>query len=264
MGVKVNGATATGSAGWMQKGTQASQEMAKQAAAETAARAAMQGKMWQFWLKDGEECQITFVDGALDDEGFFAPLRYYEHTVKTGNKIDNYVCPEKSNPALGQTCPLCEEGNRAYLVAVFTVIDHREFESTKTPGKVFKDSPKLLKAKPQSADYLAKIAQKRGGLAGITFDVSRHGEKSAAIGSHYDFVSKEENLEALEKKYTRTYKDDKGKDVTETVFKPADYDTEISFLSEDDLRALGFGKGVAGGMKATTTAAKSQNYDDQL
>jgi urease beta subunit len=268
MGVTVKGSNGgeskSGGMGWMQKGSAASIQMQKQAEAEAEARKAQQGKMWAFWMTEGEPgVRLTFVDGDLDENGFFAPPRYYEHSVKIGNKIDTYVCPEKTNPDLKQTCPLCEEGNRAYLVALFTVIDHRSYESKKTPGVMYKDTPKLLKAKTQTAEYLASIAQKRGGLAGCTFDVERHGDKSASVGSHYDFIEKRP-VEELKKKYVRTYKDEKGKDVTVSVFEPADYEQEIVFLTEEELRGLGFGKGATTGMKPSTSSASAKDYGSQL
>lgn len=271
MGVTIKGSGdtsgSTGKAGWMQKGSAASQEMEKQAKAEQAARQASQGKMWGFWMKDGEEdVQLTFVDGDMDEDGFFSPPRYYEHTIKRGNSYDNYVCPEKTNPGLGEKCPICETNNKgegAYLVALFTVIDHRTFESKQNPGKSYSNTPKILKAKMKSAEYFANLSKKRGGLAGCRFDVMRSGDKSASIGSHYDFVDKRP-IEELKKEYTRTYKDDKGKEVTTTVFTPANYEEEIVFMTEQELRDLGFGKGAITSHNQHAQAASGSNYDSEL
>ena len=128
---------------------------------------------------------------------------------------------------------------------------------------MYKDTAKLLKAKTQSAEYLASIAQKRGGLSGCKFDVERHGDKSAAIGSHYDFVDKQP-AEVLKKQYTYKYKDDKGVEHVQSSFEPADYEQEIVFLSEEDLRGLGFGKGATTGMKAGPSSASAKDYGSQL
>lgn len=272
MGVSMKGGgsvpapTKAAGASWLMKGAAASQELEKKAKAEQAARQAAQGKMWGFWMKEGEEnVQLTFVDGDLDGDGFFAPPRYYEHTIKRGSSYDSYVCPEKTNPSLGEICPICEANNKgenAYLVALFTVIDHRTFTS-KDGDKSYTNSPKILKAKMKSAEYLAGLAKKRGGLAGIKFDITRVGDKSASIGSHYDFVDKQD-AEVLRKQFTRKFKNEAGKEVVETVFKPADYDNEIVFLTEQELRNLGFGKGAVTGQNKHAQQATSDDYSDQL
>lgn len=252
---------------WLSKGKQ-SAEIAKKEEADAAARKEQQGKMWRFWLKEGEEARITFVDGVLTS-GLLLPPRFYEHTLSMNGKYPTYVCPEKSNPDGGDKCPLCESGDRAVLVSLFTVIDHRSFKGQ--DGKTYKDSPKLLVAKPQAMEYLQKRAEKFGGLAGVTFDVSRTGEKSASIGNTYDYVEKNEDFEALRKKYTRTFKNEKGQEETKTIFVPADYEKEIVFHTGQELCEMGFGKpGVTGGVsgfkssKGDAPWKDDTNYEDQL
>ena len=230
---------------WLSKGKQ-SAEIAKKEEAAAEMRKAQQGKMFRFWMKEGEEARITFVDGVLTN-GVLLPPRFYEHNLMMNGKVQTFVCPEQSNPDGGDKCPLCESGDRPALVSLFTIIDHRSFKGA--DGKVYKDTPKLLVAKPQAMEYLQKRADKFGGLAGVTFDVSRTGDKSASIGNTYDFVSQEQDLEVLRKKYTRTFKDEKGKEVTKSVFVPANYEEEIVFHTGDELRQMGYGKpGVTGGV----------------
>jgi hypothetical protein len=230
---------------WLKQG-QESQALAKQEEAAQQARKDAQGKLFQWFLKDKEDASCTFVDGDLSPEGFLLPPRYYEHTVKVGGQFQNYVCPEQTDPAGGHKCPICEQGERPSLVALFTVIDHRSFKGK--DDKVYTNTRKLLKAKPTSFELLNKLAIKRGGLAGCRFDVSRNGDKSAAIGSLFDFTEKNP-VDDLKAKYTRTYKDKDGKEHTVCDFEPANYTEEIVFRGEDELRQLGFGKGaVSGGM----------------
>lgn len=221
---------------WLKQGEQ-SAALAKTHATEVELAKAKQGKMFRFWIKEGEEAPITFVDGDLSPQGFLVPPRYYEHSLYLNGSYNNhFVCPEKTSPELGQKCPICEAGDRPSLVTLFTIIDHREFTSN---GKTYKDTPRLLVAKPQSFEILHKIAVKRGGLAGARFDVSRVGDKSASIGSMFDFIEKTDVAE-LKKKYERTVKVD-GQDKVIDVFSPANYEEEVIFHSESELRALGFG-----------------------
>lgn len=233
---------------WMKSG-QESAALAKHNEAEVEKRKEEQGKMFRFWLnRDEEGVQITFVDGDLSPEGFLLPNRFYEHQLKINGSWNNlFVCPEKTNPESGEKCPICEQGEVPSLVALFTVIDHRTFFS-KDKTKQYKDRPKLFVAKSQTFEILNKIALKRGGLAGCSFDVFRTGEQAAAVGTMFDFIDKKplEELKA-DPKYTIEWKDAKTNKVEKKlIFVPANYETEIVYRSGDDLRKLGFGSGKAG------------------
>lgn len=233
-----------------------------------------QGKMWRFWLKEGEDAKVTFTDGDLDSEGFLVPPRFYEHDVMINGKMQHFVCPEKSNPEAGDKCPICESGDRPNLVAVFTILDHREFKSTKDDNKVHKDRQKLLVAKPKSFEMLAKIAHKRGGLAGATFDVSRMGDKAPQIGSMYDFTEKTD-IAVLQAKYTVEVKDPKTNTMSKVCnFAPANYEEEIIFRTGDELRKMGhWGAKLAGNLNpggntasapASPSAGTAAKYSEQL
>lgn len=216
-----------------------SAKMAQRAAAEAEQRRSEQGKMFRFWMKEKEEARITFVDGELNAEGFLTPPRYYEHNLFLNGTWNNFfVCPEKTNPEANDKCPICESGDRPSLVALFTVIDHRQIPSTKDKNKIWKDQQKLLVAKPQTFELLNKHALKRGGLAGVTFDASRVGDKSASVGSMFDFVEKH-SVEELQKQYQVEKLDPKtNTKVKVSNFVPADYESEIVFRSGEALRKL--------------------------
>lgn len=224
---------------FIQKGA-AGANLAKQNEAKIAAAKESQGKMWPFWLAIGEEnVSITFVDGDLDPTtGTLMPPRYYEHNLFENGKWGNfYPCPEQTNPHLKQKCPICASGDRPSFISVFTVIDHRTYTSRK--GVAYKDVPKLFKAKDQTMELLEKIAKKRGGLAGVTFDVMRIGKQSAQVGTQFDFTAKTP-IEELKKKYTKQITDPQSnKTSTVCLFEPADYDKEITFYSADELTAMG-------------------------
>ena len=242
---------------WLKTG-KASADLAKKAEVDAQQKQAQQGKLFRFKLDVGEEAPITFVDGALSEDGYLLPVRVFEHNMYLNNRYGNFfVCPEKTDEASGQKCPLCASGDKPALVALFTVIDHR-IQKSKDGTKTYVNQKRLFVAKGQTFEILNKVALKRGGLAGATFEVSRIGDQktAAAVGTMFDFQSKEEDLDVLRKKFTRTYKGADGKDVTETVFSVADYENELVYHTEAELIDMGFGKPAA--------SAASGNYGAQM
>lgn len=252
---------------WLKQGD-ASVNVAKQEEADYETRKEEQGRMSRFWLKEGEECRITFVDGDLDPEKqILIPPRYYEHMLYLHGSWNNYfVCPEKTAPHLGDKCPICASGEYPYLASLFTIIDHRVWESKKTQGKVYKDQPRLFVAKSKTVELLNKIAVKRGGLAGCTFDVMRIGEKSANVGTNFDFVEKQE-IAVLKEKYTQDWTDPKTNAKSKIcIFVPAKYEDEIVFRTGAQLEAKGFGAPKVSGYSQNQNqgAADSTDYSSQL
>jgi len=250
---------------WMKTGA-ASANLAKQDEAEKQQQQEQKGLLWRFSLKDKEEARITFIDGDLDAEGHLNPPRYYEHGLynESQRSMSFYVCPEKTQPELNHKCPLCATGDKAALVAVFTVIDHREFKTK--AGKVLKDQKRLLVAKPMSMEMLTKIAAKRGGLAGATFDVTRMGDKSAAIGSMFDFVEKNP-VDTLQATFLEEVEVN-GVKKTQSMFVPADYEKEIVFKTPEEMLKLGVGAshsaGFGSAMAPGGSSAKPSNYSKDL
>lgn len=264
MAVTVNGGT---KASWMAKGS-ASAKVAEKEEQEAAIRKESQGLMWRFWLKAGEEATITFVDGELSKEGFLLPPRFYEHNLYLNGKHNNlFVCPEKTNPASGDKCPICEDPNeKPSLIALFTIIDHRIFSGK--DDKQYTDRPKILAAKSQSFEMLNKIASKLGGLAGQTFSVSRSkADKSPAIGDVYLPMSKAP-VEELRQKYMVEKTDPiTGKKSMSSLFVPADYELEIIYRTGDELRKMGLGSAAHAGMQSynpDNAGTDSTNYSEHL
>jgi hypothetical protein len=223
---------------WMKTGAE-SAKIADKDKAEAEAKKAAMGNTWRFFLKQNEEARITFVDGDLvqTDVGMIlGPPRFYEHNLQINGTWGNtFVCPEKTVPEEGHKCPICAAGDRPSLVALFTIIDHREF--TDKNGNVRSHQKRLLVAKPGSMEQLTKIAQKRGGLAGCTFDVSRMGDQSAAIGSMFDFVEKNA-IADLQATFQHEVEVNGQKTMT-TFFTPVDYLAEIQFKTPEQLAQLG-------------------------
>lgn len=212
-----------------------------------------------------EEKQITFLDGGLDDEGMLEANSFWEHNLKLNGKWNNtFPCTQLEEP-----CPICEGGDTPYLVSVFTIIDHSSWTDNK--GVTHKNERKLFPAKREVFKRLQKIAAKRDGLAGCTFDVSRTGgDKSPATGDTFEFVEKRTTA-AIKKAFKMEAED----------VEPFDYEEVITCFTAKELRKQGFGEagstlGSEGNMgggdedeedapkkpKAKKTAKKSDDADD--
>lgn len=154
---------------------------AKKALAHEEAKTEMRqrGYIRRWWLPNGKDGSITFLDGSLQDGMLDIPY-YYEHNLFINGKYGNFfLCLQDSEP-----CPICQQNNIASYVGVMSVIDHSEYVSH--DGKVFKDQRSLFVAKRDTVKLLQKIAATCGGsLAGMRFDVSRIGDKSPSVGSMF-------------------------------------------------------------------------------
>lgn len=235
-------------ASWMKQG-KAAQNIADKEDEKVQQQMADANKMRRFFIPVGADTKITFLDGKLDADGVLDAPRYFEHQIFMGGKWTNwFTCVKEEEP-----CPVCEGGNDSSYVAVFTVIDHSEWKSPKT-GIVYKDQRKLFICKRNTFKILQKKADKQGGLAGCTFDVSRMSDKDASVGNDFDFCEKRTKSELIAA--YPNLKDEMMK---------ADYEKEIPYLTGDELRNLGFGSGTIGNEAATKeeTAATS-SYADEL
>ena len=206
---------------------------ARQAEAEDKAKAEQQkaayGKMFRFRLAQEEEAKITFLDGDLDDDGFLDVPAFHEHQINLSGKYPTFLCTLETD---GE-CPLCNADEKPYLAHVFTVLDHREY--TDRNGVVHQHTKKLFVAKRQTFAVLSKLAVKRGGLSGCTFDVMRTGDKSASVGTQFDFVEKNNFNDIASACGLQT------SDVS-----PAVYEDELVYHSASELSAMNVGKPVTG------------------
>lgn len=207
--------------------------------------------MWRFWMPDGEDRQITFLDGELDEEGMLDIFMFYEHTVRMNGNWEHFVCTGDVDQS--QPCPICAAGERPSFVGVMTVIDHSQHTVKKgqNAGKVIANTRKLFVAKQGTIRQLTKLAVKRGGLAGCTFDVSRTGDKEPAVGNQFDFVQKFASYEEIAQKY--------GLKIEEV--QPANYEEEIRYRTPAELVELGVGKTLSG---PGLSQGASSNLKDEL
>jgi hypothetical protein len=199
-------------------------------------RKAEQGKLWRFFLGDGEEGQITFLDGKLDKDGMLDIPIFYEHRIRINGEWQNYICTAEIDQS--QPCPVCEKGDKPALVGVMTVLDHRQHTIKKGPnaGKMITNTRKLFVAKRTTIQTLTKLAVKRGGLAGCTFDVSRSNDRAAAVGDMFDFTQKFSTLSEIAEKFSLKLED----------VQPANVEEEIIYRSPEKLIELGVGKAQIG------------------
>lgn len=242
-----------GSIAFLKKGGAASQAFVQEEAKQEQQKLEA-GKLWRFFMKSGEDRTITFLDGEIGEDGLLDAPNYYEHQIKVNGKWTNFVCTADVDTS--QPCPICEKGDsKASLVALLTVIDHtpHTIQSGQNAGNEIKNSRKLFACKMKTLKALTKIAAKRGGLAGCTFDVSRTGDKEPGVGNNFDFTHKWESWEDFKAEFEL---DDEGIAV-------ADYDEEISYLSPEELVKMGVGKAFTGiGVKKNKVAAK--DLEDEL
>lgn len=228
---------------FLKNGNKAKEELKK---ANTAAANKANNQQYPWRLKrpsamEGGEYDsgyLTFLDGDLDEDGTLKLISYYEHTVKMpGGNWENFVCISDAEP-----CPICESGNNAAFVCAFSVIDHRGYttkENIEIPHTV-----RLFPAKRTTVALLQKAAQKRGGLTGCTFEVTRTGDKEAAVGNQFDFETKTD-LAVLQGAYTIKSKDKNGNFVDQPVA-PLDYENVLPYLTRQELAQLGFGSTPVG------------------
>lgn len=133
----------------------------------------------RFWVPKGESKTILFLDDAA--------FRFWEHGVKMDGSWRNFfVCLKKN---LGEECPLCLADYQPYFVGFYTVIDKTGF--TDRSGNKHCNEKLLLQAKTQILEKLKRHSDKRGGLTGCIFDVTRgSGTKSSSVGDDFDFMER--------------------------------------------------------------------------
>lgn len=255
MAISMNGGKAAGAAaapkkempaGFLKTGAAAKQAQTEAAAKAEAAKAEA-GKLWRFRINadDTSDHRITFLDGSLDEDGALDVVMWHEHTLQLGGKWKNVPCTAHEEP-----CPICANGENPDLVAGLTVIDHTPFTIKSGPnaGKTVQQSKKLFIAKRTTFAALQKLASKKGGLVGTSWDVSRNGEKSAAVGDMFDHVATE-TLANLKKTYGE-------------LAEPANMAEELTYYTRAEL----IQQGVKGGAVPTKVGgmAPSKDLDEEL
>lgn len=216
---------------FLKKG-KAAQKVIEQEEAKAEARAAQNGKAFRYRIKYEKNCpevNVTFLDGELDEEGMLDIPYAREHTVKINGRFENIICTEDEEGY----CPICAGGDEPSLVGYLTVVDHRPY--TLKNGTVIEMARRLFVAKKATIQLLTNQAQKRGGLTGCTFGVTRTGDREPAVGNQFDFVQKDD-LDDLVKM--------SGEEPE--MFEPLNYEEEIVYRSAKELEEQGIGVAQSG------------------
>lgn len=171
---------------WFHTGDEA-EDFADQKAEEAAAN---RDFVYRFWMPKGAEQHITFVDPDVHPGGFKLPFVFMEHQLFLNNSWKNWFT------CLGKTCPLCKGGEKPYLAAAYTIIDHNEWKDRN--GAVHKDEQKLFIAKSKVYKVLQKARAKKKGLRGWKVEVTRTDDKSPNTGDQFDFEDRTDLPEAAQ------------------------------------------------------------------
>jgi len=238
---------------WMLRGKAAHDAYARDAAEQEVRREA-QRRLHRFRIDVNEPARITFLDGALDEDGLLAVPSLYEHAVQLAGRWATFVCVGGMGSGGGsEPCPICDSGRPPALVAAFTVIDHRPYTIRRGPraGTVVVDQRKLFVAKKGTLARLQLKASTLGseGLAGATLAVTRldSGDGlSPGVGTEFEFLDRTP-LDVLAERYG-----------AEGV--PADYEQEFPYLPAHRLIALGLGRAPAAAPVAAPAFAP-RSYD---
>lgn len=225
----------------------------------------------RFYIKKGDDADhlITFLDGDLADDGSLDTPVYFEHFLMVGNKPMQFGVDTDEGPD-----PIVESGGREpYLCQVFTVIDHTGFKDKH--GNEHKHLKRLFGAKKTTIKQLNKIAAKRGGLAGLTFSVSRTGAKSPSVGDSFEIADlmggdnfkKKSRKEIAQFLSTKAYKfNDQGKKIKLSkeelldLVSPADYNEALTFYTSEELIKMG----LADKQETISSKQASKDLDEEL
>lgn len=228
--------------GFLKTGASAKAMMEKADAEREAAKSGA-NRSFRFWMKEGEDAQITFLDGKIDPNTGILDIPYaVEHGVKINGRFEQIVCLEDQ----GEPCPLCMADNKKAFVGYLTVLDHRTYVDKN--GKAHQHNRKLYVAKSDTLKQLTKLAEKMpNGLVGTTFDVSRTGDKKPNVG---DIIIPQTTHEWHD--IVDEFKENAA---------PLNYNEEAPYMTAAQMIDIGIGKQVAtiGGTKKL--GAKAEDID---
>ena len=195
-------------------------------------------KVWRYYLPNGQDGKITFLDGHLNADGTLAVTMIKEHNLNINGNYKNWFSCTDHGGEGSEPCPICQGGDKPYVAALFTVIDHSKYVDKK--GNKRGNEVRLFVAKREALNSLQKRATQQDGLAGVTFDVSRSGSQSPNVGNMFDPIKKNPV-----KKVVQAFKGKIIELVKEDMFDKKHlclaYDQILSFYTAEELRKKGFG-----------------------
>ena len=209
------------------------EEMEKTEAQRELTRSVM-GSPFRFYCPAGESREIVVVD---DAPNFFR----HEHNLQNqrSKKWDIFVACINDHA----NCPVCKETDRSsYFAMYLTIIDLEPYENRN--GETVEWSKKLMVVKQTQQKKIMRLYERHGTLRGMVLQMTRDGDKDAAIGNDIEFIEfmSEEDLES----YVTSYEDQNGKEHEVIGAEPFDYDAIFPEPTEQQLRAIVGGKAEAG------------------
>lgn len=224
----------------------------KRQANKRAANDSQRGQPFRIWIRPGESKKVIILD---DKPEFFM----YEHQGKnpqTGKWGFHVPCiKEVAN------CPGCETFEKDSYYAMFlSVIDLSKFEDRN--GKVHKFSRKLMCIKSGQQKKFLRRFERSGTLRGQVVILNRDGEKDPVIGNDFEFLEMKDESALSSKKYTRKYKDAKGKVHVEDCSQPYTYTDVFQEPTEDSLRELLGADASPGSMREAEEELDEDDDDD--
>ena len=187
-----------------------------------------QTKLYPYWMRVGEEKNITFLDGDLftteDGIEIFDVPYALNHTLNIGTQWLSFLCPRNKH---GE-CPACESGQKGSYVCMFTVLVHTPYIAK--DGTVYENQRMLFLATSGTREELFVHAKKYKGLRLMNYDVSRSKkDKSPRVGDVFLPMGKK-TLSELKKQL--------GK---EANLQPAEYEVDVFIYTPEELQDLGVG-----------------------
>jgi hypothetical protein len=215
-----------------EEGRRRAEAVEAQNAAAREMRANSAGMPRRFFCPIGTTREVVVVDEAPN---FFR----FEHNIKgRSGRYDEFT----SCIAEDANCPVCAANpdKLPYFAMYLTVIDLTPF--TTREGVEVPWSKKLLVAKPMQAKKLNRIFDRQGTLRGAVLEMTRDGEKEAAIGDPTFVEFFDEDMLA---QYVDSYETQDKKIVDVIGGEVFDYEALFPAQTEEMLSALVGGGGPA-------------------
>lgn len=137
---------------------------------------------FRFYMKQGSEAEIVFLDGDNTDLEPIGSYKEHAYVTKDGKWPNFATCS-------GRACPICREGLRAYDAWPFTIIQTKPTWKDRN-GVEHTNEIKLLVAKKEAMQKILRHISLRKGLVGTQWNVFRSGQKAYTIGDDWQFGRK--------------------------------------------------------------------------
>ena len=149
----------------------------------------------RLWFSPGTSREVVFVDDA--------GVAIEEHNVRFDGETHFLTCRRSAK----MDCPLCEVGNRSYLICLFTVLEIQEVP--RDDDFIYRHYRAILAAKPYVARLIREEKKRKTGLVGCRYRVATASDHYNQPGQVFKFLSRV-NLETYFKPqpfpYERLYK----------------------------------------------------------